>query len=141
MLSVIAARGRLGLSGIDPAIAMLFCDKELMKAAVPPTLMPTPEGCPATDDDAVRRLFAASGRVVIKPRLESGSRGVEGLSSAAAVEAVLARPAAQRAHALVERYIDGALLHLDAVVRSGRLLFSSLGHYETPPLTFSAGPG
>ena len=87
----------------------------------------------------MRRLFAAAGRILAKPRLGSGARGIEVLTTAGAVDALLGRPAAQLAQLLVERFIDGAVLHLDAVVRDGRLLFSSLGRYEAPPLAFGSG--
>jgi len=137
-LPVLAARRSLGLPGLDEATALLFRDKLLMKAAVPAGLIATPAGCAAEDAAAVLALQAQGGRLLLKPRRGSGARGIEVLDTAGIKRLLQAVPA-QRAQFLVERYVAGALLHLDAVVRGGRLLFSSLGRYEAPPLAYGAG--
>ena len=138
-LPVVAARHRLGLPGLDEARALRFRDKLLMKAAVPAHLIATPAGCAAEDAAAVRALRARGGRLLLKPRRGSGARGIRNLDSALDIDRLLDRAPEYRAAFLVEAYVEGALLHLDAVVRGGRLLFSALGRYEAPPLAFGAG--
>jgi biotin carboxylase len=135
---VVYARGKLGLGGLQLDKAALFRDKILMKEALKQTGLKLPQYAHAADDAAVRDLFSRFKRLVIKPRDGYGSQDTSVVSTAKEIDLFLSKPKELREGFLVENFISGDIYHLDAVVRGGEILFSSLGKYIVAPLDFSA---
>jgi len=133
---VVSARDTLGFPGLDTVTATLFRDKIAMKSALRGSGIAVPAHCEAADDTSVRDLFLQYKKLVAKPRDGYGSQDTTVLKSSSEVDTFLATPSQQRTGYLVEAFVKGDVYHLDAVVRRGEILFSSLGKYEVPPLDF-----
>jgi hypothetical protein len=133
---VVSARNALGFPGLDTATATLFRDKIAMKTALRNSGIDLPAYCEGADDMSVRDLFLQHKKLVAKPRDGYGSQDTAVLKSSLDVDNFLATPSQQRSGYLVEAFVKGDVYHLDAVVRHGEILFSSLGKYEVPPLDF-----
>lgn len=134
---VVYAREKLGFAGLQPAKAAFFRDKILMKEALAGSGLILPAYAHAIDDRALENLFSKFQKMVIKPRDGYGSQDTSVIDSRAKLDAFLSRPQSQRSGFLAENFVSGDIYHLDAVVRSGEILFSSLGKYIVAPLEFS----
>ena len=134
---VVFARNALGFQGIAIEQAVLFRDKIAMKARLAGSGIALPADAEGSDDARVRELFSAHGKLVVKPRDGYGSQDTSLLETDADVEQFLGTPSLRRNAYLVEQFVTGEVFHLDAVVRSGEILFSSLGKYEVPPMDFT----
>jgi hypothetical protein len=133
---VVSARNTLGFPGLDTATTTLFRDKIAMKVALRNSGISLPAYCEGADDKSVRDLFLRYKKLVAKPRDGYGSQDTTVLQSSLDVDTFLQTSSQQRSGYLVEAFVTGDVYHLDAVVRSGEILFSSLGKYEVPPLDF-----
>jgi biotin carboxylase len=130
VLAALAAE-RLRLRGNPPAAAARTRDKAAMRAALAEAGVPQPAHATAGPGDDVAALAEAVGLpCVVKPLPLSASRGVIRADDAAAAahaaeraRAILAEagrdPARERL--LVERYVHGAEVAVEGLLRSGRL--------------------
>lgn len=134
---VVAARNALGFSGISVSQAERYRDKVVMKRALDGCGIPIPAFADGIDDRGIRDLFTRYGKLVAKPRDGYGAQGISVLTKPSDVDAFLEWQDSRRCGYLVEQFVNGDVHHLDAVVRNGEILFSSLGRYEVPPLNFS----
>lgn len=125
-------RERYGLAGTTTETATLCRDKVLMKGALRdssvrfPQFLAVDSGTRATD--IADFLAEMPGRVVLKPRSQAASEGVEIFENAAACSAWLAENRFVDGFE-IEEFIDGKICHFDGVVRDGELLFFSAAQY------------
>lgn len=133
---VVVARNVLGFPSIGIDQAALYRDKFRMKTALSGTDIAIPEFAKGTDDIKITKLFEKHFKLIVKPVEGYGAQDTSTLASKNDVINFLKRPEATRERYIVEVFITGDIYHLDAVVRKGEILFSSLGKYETPPLEF-----
>ncbi|MFE0020207.1 acetyl-CoA carboxylase biotin carboxylase subunit family protein [Amycolatopsis sp. NPDC059021] len=120
-----------------PEDALLLRDKDLQKRRI------RAAGIPVADSALVVRPGDLAAfdqpRGVLKPLAESGTRGVQAWRSPAE-RAGLAREFDVAAGPwLAEEWIDGPELHLDGIVRDGRVLFISVGRYLDNVLAIRQG--
>jgi cysteine synthase A len=116
--------GRLGLPGIPPGAAAVLRDKSLMRRRFAELGLPSaasiPVRTPAEAADAVAEIGYP---VIVKPRTGTGSAGV--LLAKNPDELAAALPA-DRAELLVEEYLDGIEVCVDAVVAGGEIVFANI---------------
>jgi alkylhydroperoxidase family enzyme len=74
--------------------------------------------------------------IVVKPRAEAGARGVRVLHSMADVRSWLAAPLP--ADFMVERYVDGAMYHVNGLAVAGRIEFCCSFRYLTDCLGYQS---
>lgn len=115
-----AARLRklLGTPGQGPVEVSRFVDKAVMKRIARRHGVRCADGLLAHTPDDVTEMFDRHGKIVLKPRAASGSRGVAVVSSRPALETWLRQefvPGTQ----LCEEFVDAPMCHIDAVVRDG----------------------
>lgn len=121
-------REDLGVPGWRPEFIRGFRDKPIMKELVRdgglrvPDFMPLADGVTATE--VARRLGLP---VVLKPRQESGSKGVRIIRSTADLESALRSTTPDRFEC--EQYVPGDIYHVDGVRRSGAFHFVSASRY------------
>ena len=91
------------------------------------------------DEGVARRLVETLGLpLVVKPRQEANSRGVDVLRDLG--EVLRWQAAREGAHGwLVEEYVEGMQCHVNAVVQDGRLRPVQVGRYLGPLLGLSQG--
>lgn len=130
VLAAAIAQHRLRLPGPGLDAAVVSRNKALQRAEFRRTGLPHP------DHILVPRLADATNwalprvPVVVKPLSHQGSRGVERIDTEAAwIEAVVRRAGEEAL--LVERYTSGAEYSVEALVRTGDILFTNLTRKET----------
>lgn len=128
-------RERIGVPGTSSRVAVRTRDKVEMKRIVSEAGVPVPRYVRADDDRALRSLVADLGfPLVVKPRLEAGSDGVEVVATAVDLERVLsARDAAMHE---CEEYLDGRMFHADGLVADGEIRFLEVFQYVNHPILY-----
>ncbi|MCB5165689.1 NikS protein [Streptomyces bambusae] len=119
-------RERFGLPGQQPDTAVPYRDKWEMKAAALRAGIPVAEHALVRSAAEVEAFAARHGLpVVVKPRRGAGSIGLRVLRGAAelsewAAQAEYTAPDGEPGW-LAEAYVEGAMCHIDGVVRGGEL--------------------
>ncbi|MFC6598230.1 ATP-grasp domain-containing protein [Kitasatospora paranensis] len=118
-------REALGVPGKGSAEVRLVRDKVVMKAAVAAAGLRVPANRAVASADEVRAFATEHGfPFVLKPRAGADSQGVHIPADAAALDAVLAREAADDGTLTdqqCEEFVDGTLYQVDGVVSGGVL--------------------
>jgi biotin carboxylase len=124
---------RLGLAGIPPAAAAALRDKSLMRRRFAELGLPSANSIPVrTPGEAASAAAEIGYPVIVKPRMGTGSAGVLLATSPDALRdffatAQLAMQAANgRDELLIEEYLDGIEVCVDAVVANGELAFLNI---------------
>jgi biotin carboxylase len=135
---------RLGLPGISYQTAQRATDKFLMRTAFQAAGVPIPRFMGVSVEDDLSRLAPAFPfPVVVKPVDNMGARGVRRIDSleqlAAALRAAVALSRSGRA--IVEEFMDGPELSLDAIVYRGRITICGVAdrHIRFPPYFVEMG--
>jgi hypothetical protein len=121
VLAAAQLRVKLGLTGQHPDSAAAYRDKALMREYAARAGLPTPRWWRVDGFGQVRAVVAAHGLpLVLKPRSASGSVGVRVLRTPADVDAL---PAELDGY-LIEEFVEGAVVHVDALMVAGRPVFA-----------------
>lgn len=116
---------RLGLPGIGEEAARLLTDKALMKEAFVRGGVTTSAFRRVTSPEEAREAAEALGLpVMLKIVDKSGSRGITKISDMGQLESAWAYAAAATGadHMVVEKFVQGREIGIDAFVQNGRLL-------------------
>ncbi|MBO5497421.1 MAG: ATP-grasp domain-containing protein [Oscillospiraceae bacterium] len=116
---------RLGLPGIEEEAARLLTDKALMKEAFVRGGVTTSAFRRVTSPEEAREAAEALGLpVMLKIVDKSGSRGITKISDMGQLESAWAYAAAATGadHMVVEKFVQGREIGIDAFVKNGRLL-------------------
>jgi biotin carboxylase len=135
---------KMGLPGIGWDTALRATDKVLMRQAFERAGVPSPRfSCWTGNGDPVAILGSIRPPVVVKPADNMGARGVRRVDDqgdlASACEAALALSRSRRV--IVEQYMDGPELSLDAVVYRGEISVCGVAdrHIFFPPYFVEMG--
>ncbi len=136
-------RARFGVPGWTPELADRVRDKGVMKARVKAAGIATAEFLdPAVISDSAEIaawIATRPGRLVLKPKTQAGSRGLHIFDDAKSLNATLAAmPIEVRNCHLVEDFLPWPLLHIDGLVRNGKLRFVAGSRYLAPCLSWLA---
>ncbi|MEZ7003343.1 ATP-grasp domain-containing protein [Streptomyces sp. AD55] len=126
------AQERHGLRGPSLHAAVVSRNKALQRATFAAHGVPQPAHVHVASVADARQWMLDRLPVVVKPLTLAGSRGVELVSDAAAVDEVIARRAAEGG-VLVEEAVEGPEYSWDALLRDGEVLFSNVTAKETTP--------
>lgn len=77
----------------------------------------------------------------LKPRTQASAIGIRKLSDANGVWHALDELGDEQSHFLLERFVPGAVLHVDSVVWDGRVVFDECHRYHAPPFDVMHGGG
>ncbi|MFE7525304.1 acetyl-CoA carboxylase biotin carboxylase subunit family protein [Kitasatospora sp. NPDC057542] len=135
-------REHFGVPGTTVRTATLCRDKVPMKHVLAQAGVPVPRHLAVGPDTAFTELerFASglTGRVVLKPRSQGASIGVRILDEGAALLALAAAGGIEPGHE-AEEFIDGAIYHIDGVVRDGTLRWFCASRYLDTCFDFQHG--
>jgi hypothetical protein len=136
-------RDLLAVPGPGAAEILPFRDKAVMKrraaAAGLPMCRWTPACWPGQLDEAVA-LLRETGRVVVKPLDGTGSVGIGDCRTEAELAAAIAAASGPATRpVLVEEYVPDEMLHIDALVRDGKIRASTTSRYLVPTTAFTEG--
>ncbi|MFY1633682.1 ATP-grasp domain-containing protein [Solwaraspora sp. WMMB335] len=138
LLPAATLREALDIPGDRPEDIVIFRDKVPMKGFLRARGVRVPCFAPYSAGNA-RDLLQRFGTVVVKPRLDAGSKDVNIVCTVAALEQVEARYRDRLADFEVEEFIDGRIYHIDSVVQSSRVLVASVGRSVFPTTSYQSG--
>ena len=130
---------KMGLPGISFAAAMRATDKCLMRTAFAAAGVPSPNFCCWTGDGDPRSVHAVGLHfpLVVKPVDNMGARGVRRVDDDAELADACraALPLSRSARVIVEQFMEGRELSLDAIVHDGRVTVCGVAdrHICFPP--------
>ncbi len=129
---------KMGLPGIPYQVALRATDKALMREAFARAGVPSPRFvCWMGEGDPVGLLDTFHFPIVVKPVDNMGARGVRRVDEPAGVVAACrdALPLSRSSRVILEEYMEGRELSLDAVVDAGRITVCGVAdrHICFPP--------
>jgi biotin carboxylase len=131
-------REHLRIPGMGETTTRYFRDKLAMRMRAIEAGLRVPEFVHLLNDAKVREFTE---RVpppwVLKPRMMAGAIGIRIVNSLDELHAADHALGDQRSFFLVERYISGAVCHVDSIVYENKILFASASQYGYPPLDVS----
>lgn len=137
-----ALREHLRLPGLGDSAARLFRDKLAMRVRAREAGLPVPPFTALFNDEEVDAFLAeVPGPWLLKPRTLAGSEGIRKLARADEAWKALEALGDRRSHHLLERFVAGAVFHVDALVWKGEVTFALVSRYGTPPLAALQGRG
>lgn len=135
LINAAQLREELSLPGMTVAETLPFRDKVLMKKIVAAGGLRVPEFAEYSPQ-AARSLLARHKKVVAKPRLGAGSKGIVFLDRVEDATNFEERYKKELGDYEVEEFISGQLYHIDSVVDCGRVVAATAGLSIDSPSNF-----
>lgn len=134
-------REHLRVPGMGTSTARLFRDKLAMRVKAHEAGVRVPAFVHLLNEDELRGFMAqVPPPWVLKPRSDVSAVGIQKLASSdlvwQAIEALDARPAIteRSSYYLLERFVSGAVYHVDSLVQNGEVVFAGVNRYWRPPM-------
>lgn len=144
VLTAANAREHLQIEGISNSYALRFRDKLRMRNLASGVGIPCPEFSGAFRPDEINAfLRKVPAPWIIKPRTEVNAFGIRKCENAEQVWRFLSELDARntwRDHPsqfLIERFVEGAVFHVDSVVENGKVAACGVSRYGTTPMNVS----
>lgn len=144
VLTAAKTREHLQIEGIGNSFALRFRDKLRMRNMASSVGIACPEFVGAFRPDEINEfLERVPAPWVVKPRTEVNAFGIRKCENVEQVWRVLSELDARntwRDHPsqfLIERFVEGAVFHVDSVVELGRIVASGVSRYGTTPMNVS----
>ncbi len=148
VLTAAKAREHLQIEGIGNSFALRFRDKLRMRNMAAKLGVPCPEFTGAFHPDEVNEfLDRIPAPWIIKPRTEVNAFGIRKCRTKDEIWQTLIELDARhtwRDHPsqfLIERFVEGAVFHVDSVVEGGKVVASGVSRYGTTPMKVSQAGG
>jgi hypothetical protein len=133
-----ALREHLRLPGMGDTTARHFRDKLAMRLQAQAAGVPVPDFSPILNHDDLRRyLERVPPPWVLKPRFEAGAVGIQKVDDAEMVWRIVDGLGDRQSYYLLERFLPGAVFHVDTLSWERELLFAVASVYGRPPLAVS----
>lgn len=134
-------REHLRIPGMGSTTARLFRDKLAMRVKALEAGVRVPDFVHVLNEDELRGYMqAVPPPWVLKPRMDVSAIGIRKIHDPAlvwqAIEALDARPALHErsSYYLLERFVPGAVFHVDSLVQDGEVIFAGVNRYWRPPM-------
>jgi biotin carboxylase len=141
-------REHLRVPGMGTTTARLFRDKLAMRVKASQAGVRVPDFVHLLNEDELRGYMAAVPPPwVLKPRLDVSAIGIRKILEPdlvwRAIEALDARPALHErsSYYLLERFVAGAVYHVDSLVQDGQVVFAGVNRYWRPPMDVAHNGG
>jgi biotin carboxylase len=135
VLTAAALREHLRLPGMGQSRARIFRDKLAMRLQAYKCGLRVPPFVGVFNYEHLRVFFdQVPGPWLLKPRTEAGAMGIRRVSHADELWPLLDELGDEQSHFLLERFLPGAVYHVDSLTYKGKLLFASVQKYGQPPL-------
>jgi hypothetical protein len=139
LLPIARLREQLGVPGPSVEEITPFRHKPAMKRAAERGGLPVAAWAPVNSAEEARPLLEKYGKVVIKPAQGSGSAAIRIVSSGEELATLDNDPGCDLTDSQAEQFIDAPMLHVDAVVRRGRLHTVLTSRYLSSTLSHTTG--
>lgn len=134
-LPAAALREHLRVPGMGETTARFFRDKLAMRTRAREHGLKVPPFVHVLNDEALRAFSeAVPPPWVLKPRTEASAMGIKQLDSPDALWQAVEALGNRRSFFLLERYVPGAVYHVDGLVTGGTVRFAAVSRYERPPM-------
>jgi len=140
----VAARLRehLRLPGMGDTQARLFRDKLAMRVRAQEEGIRVPDFVGVLHHDDIRAFTArVLGPWMLKPRTEASSTGIQKINDADGLWRAIEALGDRASHFLLERFLPGAVHHVDSIVSGGKVVFAEVHRNGIPPFEVSHGGG
>jgi biotin carboxylase len=128
-------REHMRLPGLGESQTRLFRDKLAMRTRAQEAGIAVPEFTSVAHYDDVRSyLREVPGPWLLKPRTNASAIGIKTIASAEEIWPVLDRLGDLQSHYLLERFVTGAVFHVEGVTWGGKVLFAAPCKYGKPPM-------
>lgn len=128
--------------GMGETTARYFRDKLAMRMKAEEEGIPVPAFSPLFNDEEIREYTQrVEAPWVVKPRFEASATGIKKIYSEEELWDHLAFLGERRHRYLVEQFKPGEVFHVDAISSSGKVVFTRVSQYMTPPLSVAHGGG
>lgn len=141
VINAALAREHLRLPGLDASRARLFRDKLAMRVRARDAGIRVPDFAPLFNYQEIGEYMERTPPPwVVKPRSDVSASGIRRLEDSEqvwrAIDALDAREASQDKSTfyLLEKFVPGAVFHVDSVVEEGEVIFCGASRYGRPPL-------
>lgn len=141
-------REHLRIPGMGTTTARLFRDKLAMRVKASDAGVRVPDFVHVLNEDELRGYMATVPPPwVMKPRLDVSAIGIRKIHEPGlvwqAIEALDARPAVNErsSYYLLERFVPGAVYHVDSLVQDGEVVFAGANRYWRPPMDVAHNGG
>lgn len=137
-----ALREHLQIPGLGTSVARRFRDKLAMRTAAQQAGIPIPDFIGVLNYAAIGEWFnRVPGPWVLKPRSEAAATGIKIIHHPDEFWSRLEELGDRQSHHLLERYIPGAVHHVDSIIYRGQLQLAEAHQYGRPPLDIMQGGG
>jgi len=135
-------REHMRIPGMGATTLRYFRDKLAMRERADEEGILVPPFCPVLNYDVLRDFM---GRVeppwVLKPRSEASAIGIRKIERAEDLWPLLDQLGDRQSYHLLEKFVPGEVFHVDSVIAEGKVVFSEVHKYGTPPMQTSHGGG
>jgi biotin carboxylase len=127
-------REHLRVPGMGETTARHFRDKLAMRVRAHNQGVLVPEFVHVLNDDQIRRFAeTVPGPWMLKPRSNAAAIGIRRIATPDELWPAIAALGDRRSFYLLERYVQGDVFHVDALVWEREVLFHAAHQYGTPP--------
>lgn len=135
-------REHLRLPGMGETATRFFRDKLAMRMRAAENNIPVPEFTATVNYERIGNfLTTVPGPWVLKPRLMAGAIGIKKFNHHTEVWDRIHSLGDQQSFFVLERFVPGAIFHVDSIWHKGEPVFALASAYGTPPLDVSHGGG
>src|SRR5271165_4344644 len=135
-------REHLRVPGMGETTVRYFRDKLAMRMKALEAGIAVPDFVPVFHHDRLRRFMeSVPAPWVLKPRSMAGAIGIRKLHHQNELWAALESLGDLQSHYLLERFVEGAIFHVDTIVYEKEIRFAIASGYGRPPMEVAHGGG
>lgn len=135
-------REHLRVPGMGETPLRLFRDKLAMRQRAAERAIPVPDFTAVFPHEDLREFTRrVAPPWVLKPRLSASTTGIRRLETPSELWGALESLGDEQSFHLLERFVPGDVLHVDAVAHGGEVVFAEAHAYGRPPLAVYHGGG
>jgi biotin carboxylase len=133
-------REHLRIPGMGLTTMRYFRDKLAMRMRALDRHVRVPDFVPVVNHDDIRYyLEHVPGPWVLKPRQEASAIGIKKIHSAEELWPMLEQLGDKQSSFLLEKFVPGAVYHVDSVVSENEVVFANVSKYGKPPMNVAHG--
>jgi biotin carboxylase len=130
-----ALREHLRIPGMGDTTARHFRDKLAMRTKAAEAGIAVPAFIHVLNYDRLREFMrTVPPPYVLKPRLQAGAIGIKKIQSGQELWGLLDILGDKQSFYLLEKFLPGEVYHVDSIVYDGKIVFSIVCKYGTPPM-------
>jgi biotin carboxylase len=133
-------REHLRIPGMGLTTMRYFRDKLAMRMRALDRGVRVPDFVPVFHHEDVRYYLAnVPGPWVLKPRQEASAIGIKKIHAAEELWPLLEQLGDKQASFLLEKFVPGAVYHVDSIVSENEIVFANVSQYGKPPMNVAHG--